>query len=158
MAHNVGQRDSDRSPRGRSDLPIDERDTADNIVLLCGGCHTEVDNLKQVDLFPVEKIDAIKSRHESRIFSATASVGAKNTAILRLSAPIRDVPVEIAPDVAASAVLATSDRFPNLPFAHDRQGVDIDLRSIPYEDAPTNTYYKACADRVDQLLDRLVRP
>ena len=158
MAHNVGQAPSNRSPRGNADLPVDERDTADNIALLCSGCHREVDKLAQVDLFPVEKVDSIKRRHESRVLVATGRVGAEDTSILRLSALIRDVPVDISPEVAAAAVLASSDRFPSLPFAYDRQGVDIDLRDFPYESAPSPLYYQSCAARIDQVMDRLVRP
>jgi hypothetical protein len=35
LAHNVGQKQSARSPRGMHSLPEAERDTADNVVLLC---------------------------------------------------------------------------------------------------------------------------
>lgn len=158
LAHNIGQTNSQRSPRGVSDLPEAERDTADNIVLLCAGCHNEIDKMVQLDRFPVDKIRQIKLNHEARIRTATGRIGADDTAILRLSGLIRDVPVDIPAEVAAAAVLATSDRFPRLAFAHDGQGVDLDLREFPDEHAPTALYYQSCVARIDQIFERLIQP
>jgi len=158
MAHNIGQTNSTRSPRGVSDLPEAGRDTADNIVLLCAGCHTEVDKMAQIDLFPVDKLRQIKLEHESRIRTVTGRVGADETAILRLSALIRDVPVDIPAEVASAAVLTSSERFPRLAFARDGQGVDLDLREFPDEGAPSALYYDSCVARIDEIFDRLIKP
>src|SRR5688572_9246395 len=39
MAHNVGRRRSKRSPRGMDDLPVEERNKAENLLLLCDRDH-----------------------------------------------------------------------------------------------------------------------
>ncbi|WP_419919559.1 SAVED domain-containing protein [Candidatus Poriferisocius sp.] len=154
----MGQTNSANSPRGISNLTPKERDCADNLILLCENCHNEVDKLAHADLFPICKMKKIKYQHEARIRAATKQVGSESTAIVRLSALIRDAPVEISAKIAANAILKTSDRFPSLRFTYDRQGVEIDLRDFPDESIPTDLYYQNCARRIDEQLDRIIRP
>src|SRR5687767_53497 len=79
MAHNVGQKKSPKSPRGMDDLPEHLRDTADNALLLCPTCHTEVDDLSQLDLFEVEKLFHLKCQHEAFIRDATSRSESQRT-------------------------------------------------------------------------------
>src|SRR4051794_12360120 len=44
MAHNVGRKRSARSPRGTHPLPVEERNLAENLLLLCGKHHAVIDD------------------------------------------------------------------------------------------------------------------
>lgn len=59
-AHIVGEKEG--SPRGKSPLSDEERDSYHNRILLCPTDHTEVD--KNVEDWPVEKLHHLKSTHE----------------------------------------------------------------------------------------------
>ena len=59
MAHIVGQ--SQNGPRGNHDLT--NRDSYDNLILLCPTHHVEID--KDVTAWPVERLRAIKADHEA---------------------------------------------------------------------------------------------
>lgn len=63
LAHIIGQ--SKKGPRGDSTLKLTERDTYENIVLLCPTCHTRVDKFPK--LYPEEQIKEWKKNHEDKI-------------------------------------------------------------------------------------------
>jgi len=50
LAHVVGQKDTEKSPRGTSDLSQCERDSADNLMLVCADEHDEIDNRDVLDV------------------------------------------------------------------------------------------------------------
>lgn len=62
MAHIVGEKDSENSPRGKSTLPVDERNRYTNLILLCAHHHTVID--KDEKNWPVEKLHIVKREHE----------------------------------------------------------------------------------------------
>ncbi len=63
LAHIIGQ--SENGPRGDNDLPLEERDNYENIILLCPTCHTKID--KFLHLYPVTALRNWKQSHEERI-------------------------------------------------------------------------------------------
>lgn len=65
LAHIIGQ--SQDGPRGEEDLPLDERDKFENIILLCPTCHTLID--KNPELYPVEVVREWKKKHEESVRS-----------------------------------------------------------------------------------------
>lgn len=65
FAHIIGQ--SKEGPRGKSNLSPEERDQADNIILLCPRCHSLVD--KCPAQFPEDLLKTWKASHEQRIHS-----------------------------------------------------------------------------------------
>lgn len=65
FAHIIGQKEM--GPRGDDDLPLNERDEYENIILLCPACHTIID--KNPHLFPKEMIRKWKKEHEESIKS-----------------------------------------------------------------------------------------
>ena len=72
LAHIVGQQAAPGSPRGvDEDLDHADRDTADNLVLVCDDEHDELDKPGSRDLFSVEFIRDLKRRHEERIHHVT---------------------------------------------------------------------------------------
>lgn len=50
-------------PRGECETPIDNRETYENMILLCGDCHRIIDG--QPETYPVEKLKAWKKEHET---------------------------------------------------------------------------------------------
>jgi len=62
MAHIVGDKDSETSPRGISSLPVEDRNRYKNLILLCAHHHTVID--KDEKNWPVEKLHKIKKEHE----------------------------------------------------------------------------------------------
>ncbi|MCE5320798.1 MAG: HNH endonuclease [Bacteroidales bacterium] len=63
LAHIIGQ--SENGPRGDNELPINQRDEFDNIILLCPTCHSTVD--KNPHLFPDDTIKQWKKNHMESI-------------------------------------------------------------------------------------------
>lgn len=60
-----------KGPRGKSDLPTTERDNYDNLILLCGDHHTEIDN--NAKKYTVKVLEEIKSKHEKWIKKTLSS-------------------------------------------------------------------------------------
>lgn len=63
FAHIIGQKE--KGPRGKDELPLNQRDEFDNIILLCPTCHTLVD--KNPKLYPKDTIIQWKYEHEESI-------------------------------------------------------------------------------------------
>jgi hypothetical protein len=158
LAHNVGRKPSTRSPRSLHSLPEPERDTADNVVLLCRNCHGEIDDLLQADLFDVDKVFAIKRDHEAFIRGITGRSESQRTVVLRLRGHVRGAPDDLGRDAATRAILGSTNRFPAFPFAPDRFGIEIDLRGIPGEADADPAYYQSAARRIDEVIQRLLKP
>jgi len=62
MCHIVGETNSDKSPRGISKMPEEDRNDYSNLLLLCSHHHTEID--KNPNDWPVEILHKIKDDHE----------------------------------------------------------------------------------------------
>jgi len=63
LAHIIGHKI--KGPRGDDDLPLNERDEFDNIILLCPTCHTVID--KNPQLYSVDTIKRWKQEHQQSI-------------------------------------------------------------------------------------------
>lgn len=156
VAHNVAA--SDAGPRGDPRLSAEQRNSADNLLLLCGLHHPDSDKRIQVDLLTVEQINTLKEEHERLVFEATEAVGRKRTVLLRMQGHVRGATVDLGVETATEAVLRSSNRFPELALSFDRRGVEIDLRQIPGELDADHRYYKAAAARIDEVITLLLRP
>lgn len=156
VAHNIAA--SDTGPRGDATVAAPERNSADNLLLLCGLHHPDSDKRVQLDLLTVDQLRALKAEHERRIREATESVGRKRTVLLRMQGHIRGATVDVGLEAATSAVLRSSNRFPELPLSFDRQGVEIDLRHVAGEATAENAYYQAATARIDEVVNQLLRP
>lgn len=156
VAHNVAA--SDTGPRGDARLSAKLRNSADNLLLLCGLHHPDSDKRAQLDLLTVDQLQALKADQERRVRQATESVGRKRTGLLRMQGHIRGATVDVGMEAATEAVLRSSNRFPELPLSFDRQGVEIDLRHVAGEASADDTYYKAATARIDEVVNQLLRP
>lgn len=89
LAHNVGATDGDTSPRTESATADMDRESEENLLLVCHDCHRIIDHKDHVQFFPSEKLRELKRAHEQRIEMATAHGGLTRTAVIRVGANIR---------------------------------------------------------------------
>lgn len=156
VAHNVAA--SDTGPRNDPTMSPKARNSAGNLLLLCGLHHPDSDKQVQLDLLTVDQVHSIKVDQERRVRQATASVGRKPTVLLRMQGHIRGATVDLGRETATEAVLRSSNRFPELALSFDRQGVEIDLRHVAGELDADDAYYRAAVARIDELVSQLLRP
>lgn len=158
-AHIVGREESKKSARGLHELPVNERDTVDNLMLACPSCHNEIDKQLVAGILDVDFLRAKKREHEADIKQRTGLAKDRRTAIVRMAGEIRGRRVmEMPRDAAAEAVIQSSGRFPHFAESYDRQGVEIDLRDLPGEEPLTDNYYETARAKIDRAVDNQIRP
>ena len=159
LAHIVASTDSQRAPRGLSELSEDDRNLAENLLLACGHCHNDIDKDKQARRLDVNWLLAAKQRHEHRIREATSLAAKDRTVVLRLVGHIRGAAAEISALEAAAAISAVAERSPDLALDPNRSGPEIDLRELPgEEDAIASGYYVTACARISQVLTERLQP
>jgi len=84
LAHIVGQKNSAGSPRGLSNMTNEERNSADNLILLCAREHRESDRRVVVDLMDVDKLREMKRRHEEWVETVTGLSPEMSTVVVRM--------------------------------------------------------------------------
>jgi hypothetical protein len=89
LAHNIGATDGDTSPRTEAVTPDTDRESEENLLLVCHDCHRIIDHRDHVQLFSPTKLHELKRAHEQRIEMATAHGGLTRTAVIRVGANIR---------------------------------------------------------------------
>ncbi len=151
-AHIVGQAQAERSPRGMSELPLDRRDTPENVLLACANCHNEIDKAKVAEVVTAQMLQERKAAHEAEIRHQTGLTADRRTTVLRMFGAIRGAMMRVDATDAATAVLQSSDRFPLFPASYDQQGLELDLCRIPGEESPTNGYYASAARIIDTFV------
>jgi hypothetical protein len=152
MAHIVGAKKTPRSPRGQHPLPHAQRNKADNLILLCQEHHNVIDHEKLRGDFSVERLRKQKQEHEERILFLTGLGTDKRTAAVRMLGGVRGVIVEVSRDHARQSVYDHAGRYVHFPFTMDRQGIEIDLSSLPDPEKAGAAYW----DMGKMLIDREV--
>ncbi|MCW2620434.1 MAG: hypothetical protein JWL64_36 [Frankiales bacterium] len=156
LAHIVGQQASERSARGLHPMPREDRDNAENVILACGTCHGEIDDMLVTGILDVPQLNALKAAHEQRIRHVTTLPHDQRSLILRVIGDLRGNPGEVTRDTAARAAISTG-RFPWFDLDRDRIGVEIDLRSVAGERAADDDYYRAACRVIDEVIDTKLR-
>lgn len=156
LAHIVGQRVSVRSPRGVHPMPKEDRDSADNVLLACEGCHEEIDDQLATGILDVDALGEMKARHEQRVRHVTTLPDDRRSLVLRVVSQLRGNAIEVTRATAATTVIE-SGRFPWFDLDRDRLGVEIDLRSLPGEVDADVTYYAMACRVIDEVMDTKVR-
>lgn len=152
-AHIVGQKASANSPRGLDELLSDEeRDNADNLMLICDDEHSEIDKWGSRDAFTVPFLRELKRKHEDQVFLATSFGEYNRTTPIRMVGWLRGSPAEVGRDAVATAVMASAGRMPRFDLS-TRNMLEIDLRGLPGEDGPLPEYYVAAC----QVIERAVK-
>lgn len=154
VAHNVGRSTSEWSPRGDADLPVDQRDLADNLLLLCHDDHRVIDSGATREYFSVQDLDQLRLQHESRIRHVTGLGIDRSTVAVRMVGDLYGARVDATRQQVAEAVLA-DHRFPAwLPGSH-RDEIDIDLRELPGEARSADRYWQAGREKIDEGVERI---
>lgn len=159
LAHIVAQTNSALAPRGLSELPEEDRDLAENLMLACAHCHGDIDKREQVQRLDVNWLLGVKHLHESRIREATRLAIRDRTVPLRLVGNIRGATVEIGRREVVTAINAVADRAPAFALDPNLTGPEIDLRSLPGEANPiASGYYDTACARISEILRERLRP
>lgn len=155
-AHIIGRQATGGSPRGlEGDLGEDERDDADNLILMCDDEHSEIDKIGSRDAFTVPFLRELKRRHEDRIRLATGFGEYQRTTPIRLLGSLRGKPVDVGRDAVATAVMANAGRMPRFDLS-TRNTIEIDLRGLAGEEAPAAQYYESACAAIDRIVDHKV--
>lgn len=133
VAHIVGRTKSSRSPRGLDDLPVERRNLAANLVLLCPSDHTAIDKkLAQKD-WTAENLKELKRRHEDRVHYLTSLGDDAETVVIRAIGGIRSGDVSAEPEAVRLAVFARQ-RYPRYELAvRSGSDIEVDFRRLPTE-------------------------
>ena len=159
LAHIVAQTNSELAPRGLSELSDEDRNLAENLMLACGHCHTDIDKRLQAERLDVHWLLMVKQRHEQRIRQATALAANERTVLLRLVGHIRGASTDIGALEAVAAVNMLAERRPELSLDPNRAGAEIDLRSLPGEGNPIDSgYYETACQRISQIISERLKP
>lgn len=75
-AHIVGEKGGGKSgsssARYNSDMPLEQRNSLDNLIYLCKDCHKKIDTLPQGEIdYPTEYLLDIKAKHEKSVANDT---------------------------------------------------------------------------------------
>lgn len=153
LAHIVGQLDTAGSPRGQVvEMTAEDRDSADNLLLLCPGEHREIDRTGAVEIMDIERLQRLKRDHEEWIKRVVSLDRSRGTAVLRMVGRVRGRAVEISRPTASDAIIRFDQRFPDFPLSYDNSGIEIDLRDYPGEDPATTGYWSACKAKIDEVV------
>jgi hypothetical protein len=155
MAHNVGHKQSARSPRGMDPLVVERRNDADNLLLLCGEHHPMVDSKLTAGIFTVDFLRHVKREHEDRIRHLTGLAKDSETVVLRVIGDIRGGAVELSEQSAARAVLAGGRRFPRFGWGYGGADFEVDLRGLPSEGS--DLFWEAGRTRIEERIGERLR-
>jgi len=153
-AHIVGWNDTPGSPRGQDSLPLEKRNDAPNLMLLCADHHSVIDNNKFIGDFTVERLRERKSKHEARIKFLTGLAEDQETVVLRMLGPIRGTKVEVSRQHAAAVVLKRG-RYPRFPLALDGQDLEIDTARFPDPEKSWEAHWELGKHTIDEQVSKI---
>jgi hypothetical protein len=153
LAHIVGWSTAPGSPRGDHELPVEHRNSAENLMLLCHDQHRVIDHKSLWEMFDVDTLRAMKRRHEERIRKLTGLGHENRTTVLRVVGNIHGRPVELASSSVTTALLA-NNRFPDW-ILRGADEFEIDLRAIPGEQTSNPAYWAAARSHLEDRLAHL---
>ncbi|MFC3897978.1 SAVED domain-containing protein [Lentzea rhizosphaerae] len=153
LAHIVGWSTAPGSPRGDHELPVEQRNSAENLMLLCHDQHRVIDHKSLWEVFDVDTLRALKRSHEERIRKLTGLGHEKRTTVLRVAGNIHGRPVELNSSSVTTALLA-NNRFPDW-ILRGADEFEIDLRAIPGEPTSSPAYWAAARSHLEDRLMHL---
>ena len=149
-AHIAGWTDAAGSPRSDSEVPLSERNKADNLILLCQPCHSTIDAKDTRHEYPEELLLAMKHEQEERIHHLTAMARDRETAVLRLFSSVRGSIPEMARDVAIQTVYQQGGRYAKFPLSVTKHAIEIDLTALPDPEAVGESYWQFGKSIIDK--------
>jgi hypothetical protein len=152
MAHIVGWNKAAKSPRGLADLPLEDRNTADNLILLCAEHHKIVDNKELLQEFTLERLMKHKIDHEKRIFHLTSLQIDAQSVVIRMLGGIRGAAVEVSKEHVRNVVFNSEQKFAMFLDSYDKHGIEIDLTGLPEPDENWESYWTIGEGIIDKCL------
>jgi hypothetical protein len=129
IAHIVGK--SKDGPRGNNPLPSQDRNKADNFLLLCAEHHRKIIDRKELSReFSVTRLRKYKKEHEERIRYLTSLGPEAETLVICMTGDIRGNTTSINREEMRKAVLESAGRYPKY-LGGDNYYITIDLEGIP---------------------------
>jgi 5-methylcytosine-specific restriction endonuclease McrA len=145
LAHNIGATATEGSPRGLAE-EIEDRETEENLLLLCHACHRLIDDEDHVPYFTPDRLRTLKKRHEDRVRVAATSGGMRRTAALRVGGLVRGVTALASPRQTADALL--TDGY----LGHVDSRWQGDFLCRIGGDPSRSTYWRAAQEEIDATL------
>lgn len=152
MAHVVGWSKAKKSPRGDADLPLEERNTVDNLVLLCADHHKIVDTKALLEEFTIERLIKHKIEHEQRIHHLTSLKIDDESVVLRMFGGIRGTNVEVSKEHARQVVFNSEQKYAMFLNSFDKHGIEIDLNTLPDPEDAWDAYWSIGKGIIDKSL------
>lgn len=140
LAHIVGWSTAAGSPRGDAGLPPDQRNTSENLMLLCYDQHHVVDSPGLWDIYDSETLRRLKRSHERQIKNLTELRESNRTTVLRVVSTLHGKAVEVSRQSINKALLAR-DRFPDWTLLNGADEFEVDLRRLPGEVESTAEFW-----------------
>jgi len=155
VAHIVGRKKSPRSPRGEDSLPIEERDKAENLILLCSEHHNKiVDKKELLQQFPKEVLLKYKRVHEERIRHVTSLGPERETAVICMVGNIRGDAVSVSVEEIRKAVWESNGRYPR--YFPAENNIKIDLTGLSEKDE--KLYWDSGIQKIDDVIEGQIFP
>lgn len=153
VAHIAGTSEGRGSPRGSSDVPVEDRGKSENLVLLCRDSHKTIDTPEFWDMYPEEELRKIKRTHEHQMKQLSGLSPDNKSTVLRITGGVRGATKSISRSSVSWALLR-SGKFP--VFALERgHDYEIDLRHIPGEMEGNDEYLRSAIHHVRSGIDEL---
>ncbi|WP_410574341.1 SAVED domain-containing protein [Amycolatopsis sp. cmx-4-61] len=153
LAHIVGWSTAPGSPRGSDPLPLDERNLAENLMLLCYDQHKVIDHRSMWEVFDADTLRAMKRKHEVRIRKLTGMGEERATTVVRVVGNLHGRPVDLTDNRVTNALLER-DRFPDWTL-RGADELEIDLRAVPGEETSTPGYWASAREHLEDRLGYL---
>ncbi len=150
LAHVVGWDTSAGSPRGADQLPMADRNGADNLMLLCYDQHHVIDSKSLWAVYDADRLRALKRQHEYRIKQLTSLAQSGSTTVLRLVDTIHGRHVQLAPSAVNNALFEVG-RFPSYVL-RGADEYEIDLRKIPGESEGSALHWSTAVAFIEERL------
>jgi hypothetical protein len=156
VAHVVGWSKAKKSPRGEADLTLEERNTVDNLILLCADHHKIVDTKALLQEFTLERLMQHKADHEQRIHHLTDLKIDSESVVLRMLGGIRGASVEVSKEHARNVIFNSERKFAMFIDSFDKHGIEIDLKAMPDPEENWEGYWSMGQGIINKSLRSLI--
>ncbi|MBG6063539.1 hypothetical protein IWX83_003349 [Flavobacterium sp. CG_9.1] len=156
MAHVVGWSKAKKSPRGEVELALENRNTVDNLILLCADHHKIVDTKELLEEFTLERLIQHKTDHEQRVHHLTDLQIDSESLVLRMLGGIRGATVEVSKEHARNVVFNSERKFALFINSFDKHGIEIDLNAMPDPEENWESYWSMGKSIIDKSLHPLM--
>lgn len=155
VAHAVGQGDGPTTPRLVPEMPPEERNAAENLLLLCQPCHRKVDNKSVEPAYDIPTLQELKREHEKLAQHLLSLMDSSLTLVLRMIGTVRGNLVS-ASRLEVGAAAAARGRVPAYLDNRHHSELEIDLTGVTEDDpAYWDVQRRAVEKGVAEALDAL---